>query len=51
MAEPIPAGAYDAGMRAALVAAGVPVTEEPPETVRGARGSAVVGEIGFVEAQ
>jgi gamma-glutamyltranspeptidase/glutathione hydrolase len=67
MPEPIPSGAYDGKLLAALTAAGVQVKEEPPETVRGLRGSAVVavfdqpgsgpravevpGIVGFAQAQ
>jgi len=45
LAEPIPAGAYDAKMLQGLAGAGVHVREEPVETVRALRGTAVVGVI------
>lgn len=66
LAEPAPAGAYDAKMLQALAAGGVTVRETPSETVRGVRGTAVVaiidpdgarrtvedpGVIGFAEAE
>jgi gamma-glutamyltranspeptidase/glutathione hydrolase len=41
--EPVPAGGYDANMLQSLAAVGVRLREEPLPTVRGLRGTAVVG--------
>ena len=67
MPEPVPAGAYPAQMLQDLATAGVHVREEPSQTVRGIRGTAVLavidenvgvrrsvedtGLIGFADAQ
>ncbi len=45
MPEPVPAGVYNAKMLQGLAAAGVHVREEPSQTVRGIRGTAVVAII------
>ncbi len=45
-AEPVPAGAYDAAFKAALVARGVEVREEPADRVAALRGTAALAAIG-----
>ena len=45
-AEPIPAGAYPAELRAAIEAKGIVLREEPAARVAAIRGTAAVGMIG-----